>query len=143
MRSSHVGYDNKLYNGYSTDEVSTRFGARQLAVDAMTDRIVGRGVLLDIARLHGVDWLDGGTADHARQIWRPPSDAQGVTVGEGDFLLVRTGWRAKLLAEGRDGWMSDRTRVGHRLRPVAARARRGRGRFGQLGYRGHAQRQRR
>jgi len=40
---SHVAYDGKLYNGYSTDEVGTRYGARQLAVDALTDRIVGRG----------------------------------------------------------------------------------------------------
>jgi kynurenine formamidase len=102
---SHVGYDGKLYNGYSADEVGARFGARHLAVDAFTDRIVGRGVLLDMARLRGVDWLEGGTVITPADL-EAAEDAQGVVVGEADFLLVRTGWRARLLAEGRDGWMA-------------------------------------
>lgn len=102
---SHIGYDGKLYNGYSADDVSTRFGAHRLAVDAMTDRIVGRGVLLDIPRLHGTDWLDAGTPITTADL-EAAERAQGVTVGEADFLLVRTGWRARFLAHGRDGWMA-------------------------------------
>jgi kynurenine formamidase len=102
---SHIGYDGKLYNGYSGDDVSTRFGARKLAVDAMTDRIVGRGVLLDIARLHGVEWLPAGTPITPADL-EAAERAQGVTVGEADFLLVRTGWRTRFLAEGREGWMT-------------------------------------
>lgn len=108
---SHVAYDGKLYNGYSTDEVGARFGARQLAVDALTDRIVGRGVLLDIARLHGLDWLEGGTAITPEDL-DAAEKAQGVSVGEADFLLVRTGWRARLLAQGRDGWMTTEPGLG-------------------------------
>ncbi|HKP40321.1 cyclase family protein [Mycobacterium sp.] len=108
---SHVAYDGKLYNGYSTDEVGTRFGARQLAVDALTDRIAGRGVLLDIARLLGVEWLDGGAVINPEHL-EAAEQAQGVVVGEGDFLLVRTGWRTRLLAEGRDGWMSTEPGLG-------------------------------
>ena len=102
---AHIAYDNQMYNGYSTDDVSTRFGARRLAVDAMTDRIVGRGVLLDIARLKGVRWLDGGTPITPGDLEAAEQEQQ-VTVGEADFLLVRTGWRAKLLADGRDGWLA-------------------------------------
>jgi kynurenine formamidase len=102
---SHVAYDGKLYNGYSTDEVGTRFGAAKLAIDALTDRIAGRGVLLDIARLRGVRWLEGGTPITPQDL-EAAEQAQGVTVGEGDVLLVRTGWRVRLLEEGRDGWMS-------------------------------------
>jgi kynurenine formamidase len=101
---SHIGYDGRLYNGYSTDQVSTLNGARQLAVDAFSDRIVGRGVLLDIARLHGVDWLTPGTAITAADL-EEAERSQGVTVGDGDFLLVRTGWRQRLAMEGKDGWM--------------------------------------
>ena len=108
---SHVAYDDKLYNGYSTNQVRTRAGARQLAVDAFTDRIVGRGVLLDIARLHGVDWLEGGTAITPADL-EAAEQAQGVTVGEADFLLVRTGWRGRLLAHGRDDWMSTEPGLG-------------------------------
>jgi kynurenine formamidase len=101
---SHIAYDGKLYNGYSTDQVSTLNGARQLAVDAFSDRIVGRGVLLDIARLHDVDWLMPGTAITAADL-EEAERVQGVTVGDGDFLLVRTGWRQRLAIEGKDGWM--------------------------------------
>lgn len=102
---SHVAYDGKLYNGYSTDEVGTRFGAAKLAIDALTDRIAGRGVLLDIARLHGVRWLDGGTPITPHDL-EAAERTQGVSVGEGDVLLVRTGWRVRLLDQGRDGWMT-------------------------------------
>lgn len=102
---SHIAYDGELYNGYPTDDVSTRFGARSLSVDAMTDRIAGRGVLLDIARLKGVSWLEGGTAITPADL-EEAERVQGVAVGEADFLLVRTGWRQRLLAQGRDGWMA-------------------------------------
>lgn len=108
---SHIAYDDKLYNGYPAADVGTRAGARHLAVDAFTDRIAGRGVLLDIARLRGVDWLDPGTVitpDDLEEAER----AQAVTVGEADFLLVRTGWRGRLLAQGRDGWMSSEPGLG-------------------------------
>jgi kynurenine formamidase len=108
---SHVAYDGKLYNGYSTEEVGTRFGARQLAIDVLTDRIVGRGMLLDIAPLRGVPWLEGGTPITPDDL-EAAEAAQGVTVGEADFLLVRTGWRARLLAEGRDGWMTTEPGLG-------------------------------
>lgn len=103
---SHIAYDGLMYNGYSADEVGARSGARRLAVDAMTDHITGRGVLLDIARLRGVDWLPAGTAIGPDDL-DAAERAQGVAVGTGDFLLVRTGWRAKFLADGRDGWMSN------------------------------------
>jgi kynurenine formamidase len=108
---SHVGYDDKLYNGYDSREVGSRFGARQLAIDAYSDRIVGRGVLLDIARLHGVPWLAAGTAITPADL-EEAERVQGVTVGAGDFLLVRTGWRVRLLEQGRDDWMSSEPGLG-------------------------------
>ena len=108
---AHVGYDDKLYNGYDAREVGSRSGAKQLAVDAYSDRIVGRGVLLDIARLRGVPWLEPGTAITPADL-EEAERAQGVTVAEGDFLLVRTGWRVRLLEQGRDGWMSSEPGLG-------------------------------
>lgn len=108
---AHVGYDDKLYNGFPATEVGARTGARRLAVDAYSDKIVGRGVLLDIARLRGVPWLEPGTAitpDDLEEAER----AQGISVGEGDFLLVRTGWRVRLLEQGREGWMGSEPGLG-------------------------------
>lgn len=67
--------------------------------------MVGRGVLLDIARLHGVPWLPTDHGIDPAQLEAAEAMAE-VRVGAGDALLVRTGWRAKALSEGWDGWLS-------------------------------------
>ena len=56
---AHVFYDDKLYNGFPSSDVSPH-GAKHCSIDKMAKGIVGRGVLLDIARLKGVDWLQAG-----------------------------------------------------------------------------------
>jgi kynurenine formamidase len=66
--------------------------------------MVGRGVLLDIARFRGVDWLKDGEA-----IGNDELDAcakkEGVMIGRGDFVIVRTGqMEAKLEAGSWDGY---------------------------------------
>jgi hypothetical protein len=52
--------------------------------------IVSRGVLLDIARLKGVDWLDPTDAVFPEDL-EAAEAAQGVQVEPGDILFVRTG----------------------------------------------------
>jgi kynurenine formamidase len=96
---AHVFYDDQLYNGFPASDVTPR-GALHNGIEAQAAGIAGRGVLLDIAALEGVDWLPGGfviTPDHldaaiARQ--------GGVEVGAGDILLFRTGWRRMLVETG-------------------------------------------
>lgn len=86
---AHVFYEDTLYNGVPASAVDGR-GASRNAIDRVHDRIVGRGVLLDIARLHGVDALP---ADHAVTT-ADLKDAErraGVEVRAGDIVLVRTG----------------------------------------------------
>ena len=56
---AHVFYDDQLYNGFPSSDVSPH-GAMHCSIDKMAKGIVGRGVLLDIARLKGVDWLQAG-----------------------------------------------------------------------------------
>jgi kynurenine formamidase len=86
---AHVGYEHRLYNGIS-DDVVTDDGAARLGIDRVGP-IVTRGILLDIARLLGVDALAAGYA-----IGRADLDAAlertGVTVESGDVVLVRTGY---------------------------------------------------
>src|SRR5699024_4877503 len=50
---AHVGYDGLLYNG-TPDSVVTSDGAAKLGIENF-GAVASRGVLLDIARLHGVD----------------------------------------------------------------------------------------
>jgi kynurenine formamidase len=58
--------------------------------------IVSRGVLLDIPRLQGREWLDFGEAIYVEDL-EAAEKAQHITVEEGDLLLVSTG-RHKLRA---------------------------------------------
>ncbi len=63
------------------------------------EKLVGRGVLLDVARWKGKPWLDGGEAISGDDL-EACAAAQGVEVGSGDIVLVRTGRMAQVKAEG-------------------------------------------
>ncbi len=94
---AHVYYDDQLYNGFPASDVSPH-GARHCSIDKMAKGIVGRGVLLDIARLKGVEWLQAGEVITPDDL-DAAAQRQGVTVGAGDILLFRTGWRTKFVRE--------------------------------------------
>jgi kynurenine formamidase len=63
------------------------------------DGIVGRGVLLDIPRLHGVEYLEPGTAITPGDLTAAEA-VHDVEVTEGDILLVVTGRDARRAACG-------------------------------------------
>lgn len=94
----HVVYDGKIYNGYSADQVSSR-GAMKNDVRQAAGSMVGRGVLLDIPRALGVDWLEPGHAIGAEDLDRA-AEMAGVEVGSGDFVFVRTGAMAATRGQG-------------------------------------------
>lgn len=95
---SHIGYEGLLYNGTPTDAV-TSAGATAESIEVLKDGLAGRGVLLDIPRLRGTRWLEPG--DHIfREDLEKAETAQGVTVAEGDVLLVRTGHARRLTELG-------------------------------------------
>jgi kynurenine formamidase len=102
---AHVGYDGKLYNG-TPDSVITAAGAARLGIEHFGP-IVTRGILLDIARLHGVDWFDEGYAIGADDLQRA-LDATGLRIETGDVVLVRTG-QLHLLYEGNRKRLSNPT----------------------------------
>ncbi|HEY7365728.1 MAG TPA: cyclase family protein [Methylomirabilota bacterium] len=97
---SHCFLDGKLYNGYDANLVSSE-GAKKNGIEKMARFIVTRGVLLDIPRVKGVEWLEPGyaiTTDDLEAAIR----AHRVTVGRGDALLVRTGQMA--MCRRRKSW---------------------------------------
>ena len=85
----HIVFENKIYNGYDASEVGSR-GAIRNDIAKLRDRVAGRGVLLDVPRSRGVAWLEPGEAIHVADL-EAAERAQGVTVGRGDIVLVRTG----------------------------------------------------
>jgi kynurenine formamidase len=94
----HVAYNGTLYNDVPAD-AWTPDGAGQLSIDVAGQGIAGRGVLLDIPRLRGVDWLDPG--DHVTVTDLLAAEAsQHIRIGEGDILFVRVGHRQHRTALG-------------------------------------------
>jgi 5-methylthioadenosine/S-adenosylhomocysteine deaminase len=85
----HVWRDGTMWNGRSADAV-TSYGVEWGGVH-LVPGIVGRGVLLDIARFLGVANLGLGdvvTVDMMEACAR----AEGIEIRPGDVLLLRTGW---------------------------------------------------
>lgn len=87
---SHQSIDNRHYNCFATDEITSRSGFTRLGVDKIGS-IYTRGVLIDVAALKGVDMLAFGyeiTVDDLQAALRK----QGVTLQSGDAVLIHTGW---------------------------------------------------
>ncbi|MGW4817607.1 cyclase family protein [Streptomyces sp. NPDC004227] len=109
----HVIWDGTLYGNLPAD-CFTPTGTGALSLDLAHDGIVGRGVLLDIPRLHGVPWLELGTQVTTEELAAAEA-AQGVRVSRGDLLFVRVGHRRRRLDLG--PWDVTRARAG--LHPTA------------------------
>jgi kynurenine formamidase len=96
---SHQFWNGKFYNNRPQNLVTTREGSTQCSVDVMKDKIITRGVLLDIAELRQMPSLGPGEAIYPEDL-----DAAerhfNVKVTEGDALLIRTGWLERRAACG-------------------------------------------
>jgi kynurenine formamidase len=95
---SHVMFEERIYNGYSADQVSSA-GALRNDVRQGSDAMVGRGVLLDVPRALDVPWLDPGFPIGAEDLGRAAAFGK-VEVGRGDFVFVRTGVLAQVRSTG-------------------------------------------
>jgi len=85
----HVWYDDQLYNGFDAD--TTKGGLDRCAVDQLGEHgIVGRAVLVDVARHRGTDSLDPDERVTLAEL-RRCADDQGVEIRQRDQILIRTG----------------------------------------------------
>lgn len=94
----HFFWQGKTYNDRPIGMV-TSTGARANAITAGQDGIVSRGVLLDVPRSLGVEWLETDHAISVAELERAAALA-GVRVDSGDILLVRTGRHARRSEHG-------------------------------------------
>jgi kynurenine formamidase len=95
----HVSYQGSLYNGFKTASTVRADGAAALSVETLHEGLVGRGVLLDVPAVRKRSWLEPGESVF-RDDLEAAEQAQGVTVGAGDILLVRTGYAQRLAELG-------------------------------------------
>jgi kynurenine formamidase len=96
---SHVTFDGKLYNGFPADSITPEGGATKLDVVPAAEGVVTRGILLDIPKHRGVDWIELGELigpDEIQEILKK----ENLEVGEGDVLLLRTGNGRRMVEEG-------------------------------------------
>jgi kynurenine formamidase len=90
----HIFHEGKIYNGYPTERVTAR-GALQLGIQELRHGVVSRGVLLDVPRARGVDFLEPGEPIFIADLEQAES-VGGVRVEPGDVVMVRTGrWHAR------------------------------------------------
>jgi kynurenine formamidase len=85
----HAWYDDALYNGFSGSGTRSTTGATHCGIDKMGP-IVGRGVLLDVAALHGGPLPDGASIN--RDDLQRATARADVELERGDIVLIRTGW---------------------------------------------------
>ncbi len=95
----HVFYGDKMWNGYDAILVDST-GANKNGIEKTRDRMVGRGVLLDIPRYLGGDYLEDGFGIGNAEL-EGCAKAQGVEIRRGDFVIVRTGQMESRLASGK------------------------------------------
>ena len=95
---SHVFYGDHMWNGYDCRNVSS-FGAAKCGIEKTKDKMVGRGVLLDIPKMLDLAYLPAGFAITGELLDRAIRHFQ-TEVGRGDFLIVRTGNMEEKLAAG-------------------------------------------
>jgi kynurenine formamidase len=86
----HVWFDGKIWNGY--DASTTTDSMTKASVYPIAERgVVGRGVMIDMARHRGKDALDRAeTFTHLDLL--DAANAQGVAIERRDILVIRTGW---------------------------------------------------
>jgi kynurenine formamidase len=88
-----------MYNGKPARLITTAEGATVGSIEQAGGGIISRGVLLDIPRLRGVEWLEPIDPVMPGDL-EATLDAQGVRVESGDILFVRTGLPRRRLALG-------------------------------------------
>jgi kynurenine formamidase len=97
---SHVYYEDKLYNGFPADSV-TSFGAFHLGIEKVDVKgITSRGVLLDVVAHRGVDVFCAPGNPITPAELDDIARAQGVTIEPGDIVVVHTGWWTRFLSTG-------------------------------------------
>jgi kynurenine formamidase len=93
----HIFYEDKGYNGHDAKLVDAK-GLNVLGIEHSKNKMVGRGVLLDIARFRGVPWMKDGESVSNDEL-NTCARAQNVEIRKGDFVIVRTGQMERCLKE--------------------------------------------
>ena len=118
----HIGYRGELYGGVPTAAAFSSLGSDWAAVTNLAGGMLLRGVLVDMPRVTGAEWLEPGTAVRAADIERAEEVLQ-VEIRAGDAVLLRSGHGARRAALG--PWNSDNASAGLHVDAMPLLAERG------------------
>ncbi len=94
----HRTYKGQMYNGMPTSEITDK-ACNEGSIFSFKNGVITRGVLMDIPRLKGVDYLEPGTRIYPEDLDNWATQAH-LAVGPGDAVLIRTGRWARRDAKG-------------------------------------------
>ncbi len=100
----HLGEAGVYYNCNKAADFAHITGLKKLSVDKIPP-LIGRGVMLDMAKHFGVETMAAGQAIGSADI-KAAAEKQGVEFREGDVVLFHTGWTDGMLASDPKGWVS-------------------------------------
>jgi kynurenine formamidase len=86
----HCSIGDKLYGGYSASETIDDFGLTHLGIEHMPP-IVTRGVLIDVSRADGGEFLEAGRAVTVADLEKALA-AIRTSIQPGDVVCINTGW---------------------------------------------------
>ena len=95
----HMMHEGRMYNGFVRDDEVTAAGCAKLAIINFKQGIVTRGILMDMARLKGVDYLEPGTPIYVEDLEAWERQA-GMRVESGDIVFVYNGRWARRSEQG-------------------------------------------
>ena len=98
----HMGEAGEFYNCNQGKDFSIITGLTKLDISGIPP-MVARGVMIDIAKQMGVDSLQARQPITSNDI-KAAMKSQGVTVGEGDVVLLHTGYTDATLKENPSLW---------------------------------------
>ncbi len=100
----HLGEAGMFYNCNKGQDFADLKGLKKLGL-AKVPPLVGRGVMVDMAKHFGVKTMKAGQVIGSADI-KAAAKAQGVTFKPGDVILFHTGWTDGMLASNAKGWIS-------------------------------------
>ncbi len=107
----HISSDGKLFGGVDAVASESPQGLRVGGIEAYPrEKLVNRGVLLDIPRYKGLDRLKPGYEITPEDL-DGAAKSQGIAITEGDSVLIRTGY-GQLFKSDRAAYMGYRPGIG-------------------------------
>lgn len=106
----HVWDSGGMWDGKSPDEILTFSGGTYATVDAWSDGILTRGVLLDVPGYRGAPYVTLETPVHGWEL-EDIAQAQGVQIRPGDAVMVYSG-REAYAADHGGNWAGSDSRPG-------------------------------